>query len=392
MSEVVIVGAARTPLGCFQGALASVPAPQLGSTAIAAALERAGLKPDQVSETIMGNVLSAGLGQAPARQAALGAGIPNTSPAMTVNKVCGSAMMAIILGARAIRLGESDVVVAGGMENMSRAPYLLAGAREGLRMGDGKTIDSMIHDGLWDPYSDRHMGLCAEHCASEREISREDQDAYAIESFRRARIAQSEGKSAAEIAPVKIVTKRGDITVDQDERPAQGDFEKIPKLRPVFDKQGTITAANASSISDGAAAVVLMSADKVRQMGCKPLGRLAAWGIHSHDPLWFTTAPVDAISIAMKKAGWGIDEVDLFEINEAFAVVPLAAQRALGIPPEKLNVRGGAIALGHPLGASGARIVVTLLAALADRDLRRGVAGLCIGGGEATALCVEMMN
>lgn len=390
MRDVVIVGAARTAIGGFQGALAGVPAPKLGAAAIEGALKRAGVQPGQVLEVIMGNVLTAGEGQAPARQAAIYAGIPKSVPAMTINKVCGSGMKAIMLGAQSIWTGDSEVVVAGGMESMSQAPYLVANARSGFRMGHQQFVDSMIHDGLWDPYNNQHMGNCAELCAKEKSFSRKDQDDYAIESFRRAQEAQKSGKFADEITPVEIQGRKGDTTrFDQDEGPSKGQLDKIPTLKPVFDKAGTVTAANASTINDGAAAVILMSADKARELGVKPWAKIVAHATNAQEPVWFTTAPAEAMNRAMKKAGWAVGNIDLFEVNEAFAVVALAAQRDLAIPMEKFNVRGGAISLGHPIGASGARIVVTLLSALKERNLKRGLAGICIGGGEATALCIE---
>jgi len=390
--DVVIVGVARTAFGSFQGALATVPATKLGSTAIEAALKRAGVAPDQVSEVIMGNVLTAGEGQAPARQASLGAGIPKSVPALTINKVCGSGMKAVMLAAQSIALGDSEVVVAGGMENMSQAPYLLPNARGGLRMGNQSMVDSMISDGLWDPYNNQHMGNCAELCAKEHHFTREAQDAFAIESFRRAQAAQKAGKFSGEIAPVEIAGRKGDVVrVDTDEGPAKGQFDKIPTLKPAFDKAGTVTAANASTINDGAAALVLMSADKARTLGLKPLAKLVSYGTNAQDPVWFTTAPAEAMRRAMKKAGWEASQVDLWEVNEAFAVVAMAAQKELGIPADKLNVWGGGISLGHPIGASGARILVTLISALQDRGAKRGVAGICIGGGEATAVCLELI-
>ena len=392
MKEVVIVSVARTAIGSFQGALSSLSAPQLGAIAIKAALERAKVDPKLVSEVIMGNVLTAGVGQAPARQAAIGAGIPNSVPALTVNKVCGSGMKAIMLGTQSILLGDSDVVVAGGQENMSQAPYLLQGARGGFRMGNQPMQDSMILDGLWDPYKDQHMGNCAELCARERKFSREEQDAYATESFRRAIDAQKTGKFKDEIVPVQIAGRKGDtVTVDTDEGPAKVQFDKIPTLKPAFDKQGSVTAANASTINDGAAALVLMSADKARELGLKPIARIVSYGTHAQAPEWFTTAPSDAMRNAMKKANWKVSDVDLFEVNEAFAVVAMDAQKELAIPADKLNILGGAISLGHPLGASGARIVITLLSALKSRGKTKGVAGICIGGGEATAVCVERL-
>jgi acetyl-CoA C-acetyltransferase len=390
--DIVIVGAARTALGSFQGALASIPAPKLGATAISAALARAGVKPEQVSEVIMGNVLAAGVGQAPARQAAIAAGIPTSAPALTINKVCGSGMKAVMLGMQSLALGDSEIVVAGGQENMSQAPYLLQGGRGGFKMGHQQMQDSMILDGLWDPYNNQHMGNCAELCAKEWKFTREAQDEYAIESFKRAQAAQKAGKFAAEIAPVEIAGRKGDVTrFDTDEGPSKVQFDKIPGLKPVFDKQGSVTAANASTINDGAAALVLMTADKAQALGLKPLARLIAYGSNAQDPVWFTTAPAEAMKRAMKKAGWETASVDLFEVNEAFAVVAMAAAKDLAIPADKLNVWGGAISLGHPIGASGARLIVTLLSALTDRNLKRGVAGICIGGGEATAVCVERL-
>ncbi|HCM39348.1 MAG: acetyl-CoA acetyltransferase [Bdellovibrionales bacterium GWB1_52_6] len=390
MREVVIVGTARTPFGSFQGALSSVPAPKLGAVAIEAALKRAGVAKDQVSEVIMGNVLTAGEGQAPARQAALAAGLPKSVPCMTINKVCGSGMKAIMLGAQSIITGDSDVVVAGGMENMSMVPYILPTARNGFRMGHQQVVDTMIYDGLWDPYNNQHMGNCGELCAKEKNFSRQDQDTFAISSFLRAQEAQKSGKFKNEIAAVEITGKKGDITrIETDEGPAKGQPDKIPGLKPAFDKNGTITPANASTINDGAAAVVLMSAEKAKELGIKPLARIVSHGTFAQDPLWFTTAPAEAMRRAMKKANWTASNVDLWEVNEAFAVVALAAERELEIPRDKLNVWGGAISLGHPIGASGARVIVTLLSALTDKNLKRGVAGICIGGGEATAICIE---
>lgn len=390
--EVYVVGYARTPIGSFQGALSSISAPKLGAIAIQGALKRAGVQPNQVSEVIMGNVLTAGEGQAPARQASINAGIPNTVPALTINKVCGSGMKALMLGAQSIMLGDSDVVVAGGMENMSQAPYLVSNARGGFRMGHQQFIDSMIHDGLWDPYNNQHMGNCGELCAKERNFSRKDQDDFAIESFRRAQEAQKSGKFADEITPVAIQGKKGDVTqFDTDEGPSKVQFDKIPTLKPVFDKAGTVTAANASTINDGAAALVLMSGEKVRELGLKPIAKVVSYGTNAQDPVWFTTAPAEAMRRAMKKAGWESKQVDLWEVNEAFAVVALAAQRELEIPMDRINVRGGGISLGHPIGASGARIVITLISALKEKNMKRGVAGICIGGGEGTALCVELV-
>jgi len=395
--DVFIVSAARTALGSFQGALGSVAAPRLGAAAIAAAVERAQVSPSLLgelrTEVFMGNVLGAGVGQAPARQTAIYAGLPNSLPATTINKVCGSGLQSILLGARAIAAGETDVAVVGGMENMTLAPYLLPGARAGMRLGDQKIVDSLVHDGLWDPYGSVHMGNCAELCAREKKFSREEQDRYAAQSFRRATEAQKSGKFAAEIAPVMIPGKKGEATAfATDEGPSKANFEKMPQLKPVFDKAGTVTAANASTINDGAAALLLMSEAAVKRSGAIPLARIVSSGRHAQAPEWFTTAPVGAMKMASERAGWRMADVDLFEVNEAFAVVALAAARELEIPEEKLNVWGGAISLGHPIGASGARIVVTLLSALRDRGARRGMAGICIGGGEGLALAVERIG
>lgn len=392
MSEIVILSATRTPLGSFQGSLASVPAPRLGSIAIRGAVEKAGLQPDDVTDVFMGNVLQAGVGQAPARQAALYAGLPASTRCVTVHKVCGSALESIIMGSRALRLGEADFVVAGGMESMSSAPYLLPKAREGYRIGHQQAIDSMIHDGLWDPYNDQHMGNCAEECARKYHFSREQQDAYAAESFRRANATQKDGRFAKEITPVEIPDgKRGPVMVDQDEGPARVNYEKLPTLRPSFDKAGTITAANASTINDGAAALVLTTNKRARERNLKPVARIVSFGSHSQEPLWFTTAPVSAAKNALAHAGWNVTDVDVWEVNEAFAVVPLAFMKELGLSHDRVNVRGGAIALGHPLGASGARIVVTLLSEMRERGAKRGLATLCIGGGEGLAVCVELL-
>ena len=392
MREVVIAAVARTPIGSFQGALSSIPAPRLGAIAIEAALKRAGIEGSQVSEVIMGNVLTAGIGQAPARQAAIYAGIPNSVPALTINKVCGSGMKAVMLGAQSIMVGESEVVVAGGMENMSLAPYLLPNARTGLRMGNQPFIDSMVHDGLWDPYNNQHMGNCAELCAREKTFTRKEQDDYAIESFKRAQEATKQGYFKDEIAPVTIPGKKGESTLfDTDEGPAKAQFDKIPGLKPVFDKAGSVTAANASTINDGAAALVLMSAEKAKELGIKPLARIVSTAKFAQSPEWFTTAPAEGMRKALKKANWNVKDVDLFEVNEAFALVALAAARDLEIPLNKLNVWGGAVSLGHPIGSSGARILVTLVSALKKNNLKKGIAGICIGGGEATAVCVEVL-
>lgn len=391
MSEpVVIAGMARTPLGGFQGELASLPAPALGAVAIKAALERAGVAPAEVDETIMGCVLPAGQGQAPARQASLGAGLPVSAGCVTVNKMCGSAMKAVMLGVDAIRAGSARLVVAGGMESMSNAPYLLPKARSGMRLGHGEMIDHMFYDGLEDAYDKgKLMGVFAEACAEKYGFSREAQDAYAIDSLTRAQIAIKEGKFKEEIAPVLIHSRKGERVVDTDEQPGRGDAEKVPKLRPAFAKEGSVTAANSSSISDGAAALALAGQADAEARGLTPIAVIREHATHAQEPGWFTTAPVGAVKKALEKAAWRVDEVDLFEVNEAFAVVAMAAMRELGIPHGKLNVHGGACALGHPIGASGARIIVTLIAALRDRGLRRGVASLCIGGGEATAVALE---
>ena len=392
MTDIVILSATRTPLGAFQGALASVPAPRLGAAAIRGALAQAVIAPADVTDVFMGNVIQAGVGQAPARQAAIFAGLSPGTRCVTVHKVCGSGLEAALLGARALGAGDAELVVAGGMENMSAAPYLLPKAREGFRLGHQRVVDSLIHDGLWDPYNDLHMGNCAEQCAKKYGFTRERQDAYASESFRRANAAQKDGGFAQEITPVEVPGAKGVVTrVERDEGPAKVNYEKMPGLRPVFDQDGTITAANASTLNDGAAALVLATAETARRRGGKPLARIVAFGSHAQDPVWFTTAPISAAQTALKRAGWGVDEVDLWEVNEAFAVVPLAFMQELRVPHDRLNVRGGAISLGHPIGASGARIVVTLLAAMRERGVKRGLAAICIGGGEGLAVCVEML-
>lgn len=390
LNDVVIVAATRTPLGAFQGALAHVPAPRLGAAAIKGVLAAADLPAGEVTDVLLGNVLQAGLGQAPARQAAIHAGLPTSTRCVTVHKVCGSGLQSVMQGAHALLAGDATLVVAGGMESMSGAPYLLPKAREGYRLGDQQVIDSLVHDGLWDPYNHQHMGHCAEQCARKYAFSREQQDGYAAESFRRANAAQKDGRFAEEITSVDVTDAKGNVTrVDRDEGPAKVNYDKLPKLRPAFDPAGTITAANASSINDGAAALVLMRADDAKTRGLKPLARLVAFGAHAQDPVWFTTAPVTAAQNALAKAGWRASDVDLWEVNEAFAVVPLAFMQEVGVPHERLNVRGGAISLGHPIGASGARILVTLLAAMRERAAKRGLAAICIGGGEGLAVCVE---
>jgi acetyl-CoA C-acetyltransferase len=391
MRDILILGAARTPIGAFQGALSDLPAPRLGAVALRAALARAEVVPPElVGEVIMGNVLSAGIGQAPARQAAHHAGLPRSVGATTINKMCGSGLKAVVLGAQAIATGDAEVILAGGMESMSQAPYLLPKAREGMRLGHAQVIDSVIQDGLWDVYGDVHMGTCGELCAREKNISRAEQDAYAAESYRRARAAQAEGRFRAEIAAVELAQKKGPPKlVSEDEEPGRGDPDKLGGLRPAFQKDGTVTAGNASSLSDGAAAVVLAASDVAAKLGAKPRARIVGAASHAQEPQWFTTAPASAIERVLDKVRWKKDEVDLFEINEAFAVVALANNRLLGLDPAKVNIWGGAVALGHPIGASGARVLVTLLAALEATGGKRGVASLCIGGGEAIAVAIE---
>ncbi|MCE9576427.1 MAG: acetyl-CoA C-acetyltransferase [Deltaproteobacteria bacterium] len=389
MRDVVLVSAARTPIGSFLGALAPIAAPKLGAVAIKAAIERAGLAPGDIGLAYMGCVLPAAVGQAPARQAVLFAGLPQGVPAVTVNKVCGSGLEAVIQAARAIAVGDAEIAIAGGMESMSNAPHAMRGLRNGVKMGPLDSVDTMVHDGLWDPYSNQHMGNCAELCAKERNISRADQDAFAAESYRRALTAQKAGAFAAEIAPVGVPGKGGEVKVDTDEEPGKGNIEKLPGLRTAFAKDGTITAGNASSINDGAAAVVLMSADEAKRRGVKVLAHLRGWGYHAQAPEWFTTAPAVAITNAAKKVGWDPKNVDLWEINEAFSVVSIANNQLLGLDPARVNVNGGAVSLGHPIGASGARILTTLVYAMAARGARTGGASLCIGGGEGIALLVE---
>ncbi|HUB89614.1 MAG TPA: acetyl-CoA C-acyltransferase [Dyella sp.] len=392
MSDIVIAAAKRTAIGSFLGQFTGVPSPTLGATAIRAALEQAGIAAKDVSEVIMGCVLPANLGQAPARQAALHAGLTPATGCTTINKVCGSGMKAIMLGHDLIKAGSAGVVVAGGMESMTNAPHMV-NARSGIRYGDGKLVDHMAWDGLTNPYDGKAMGVFGELCADKYHFSREDQDAFAIESVKRAQAAQASGAFADEIVPVTVPGKKGDLQIDTDEQPSRSDINKVPSLKPAFRKEnGTITAASSSSISDGAAALILLSADDAKTRGVKPLARIVAHATHSQEPEWFTTAPVGAISKLLDKAGWKVGDVDLFEVNEAFAVVAMAPMRELGVTHDKLNVNGGACALGHPIGASGARIVVTLLNALKTRGLRRGVAALCIGGGEATAIAVERLD
>ena len=390
MSDVVVVGAKRTALGALLGQFTGVPATTLGATAIKAALEQSGVAADAVSEVIMGCVLPAGLGQAPARQAALAAGLPTSAGCTTINKVCGSGMKAVMLGHDLLRAGSADVVVAGGMESMTNAPHLLPGSRTGIRFGSAEMLDHMAWDGLVNPYDKQPMGNFGELCVDKYGFTREEQDAFASESVRRAQAAVADGTFKAEIAPVTVSGRKGDVVVDTDEQPGKCDIGKIPSLRPAFKKDGTITAASSSSINDGAAALVLMRADDAAARGAKPLARIVAHATHSQAPEWFTTAPVAAIQKVLDKAGWKVGDVDLFEVNEAFATVAMAPIRELGIEHGKLNVHGGACALGHPIGASGARILVTLIHALQRNGGRKGVAALCIGGGEATAVAVEL--
>ncbi len=388
--EVVIAGACRTPIGAFQGALASIAAPELGALVVKEALQRAGVDSKKVDEVIMGCVLPAGVGQAPARQAALKAGLPDAVTCMTINKVCGSGLKAVMLAAQAIMLGDADVIVAGGMESMSNSPYLLNKARDGYRLGHGELIDSMIKDGLWDVYNNFHMGNAAELCARECNIPRSAQDEFAVMSYKRALAAQENGLFAKEIVPVPLPSKKGEPAfVKADEEPKKANFEKMATLRPAFDKEGTITAANASKINDGAAAVVVMTKEVADKLGVKAQARLVAQTSAAKRPEWFTTAPIDAIEKILKKSGFALNQIDLFEINEAFAVVSLAAQQQLGIPTEKMNVHGGAVALGHPIGASGCRILVTLVHALQEYKKKYGMAALCIGGGQGAAVIVE---
>jgi acetyl-CoA C-acetyltransferase len=393
MEDVVILSAVRTPIGAFQGALSSLPAHALGARALAAAFERAGVPAEAVEQVNMGCVLTAGQGQAPARQAALGAGCPVATGAVTLNKVCGSGMRAAMIAANDLRCGDYRLVAAGGMESMSQAPYLAAGVRDGLRLGHGKLIDSTIHDGLWDPYNDIHMGNCAELCAAEYELSRADQDAFALESYRRAREAAEGGAFTAEVVPVAVPQKKGEpVTVARDEEPFKVDLGRMASLKPAFQKDGTVTAANSSKINDGAAALVLTTASHAVALGVKPLARILAHSSLAQRPEWFTTAPVGAARSVLARAGLKAADIDLWEVNEAFAVVALAFLRELELPAERVNVHGGAVALGHPIGASGARILVTLLHALRQSGGRLGCAAICIGGGEATAMVIERID
>ena len=393
MSEtIVIVSATRTPMGSFQGDFAPLSANDLGGAVIKAAVERAGLQPQQIDEVIFGNVLTAGQGQAPARQAAIKAGLPISTGAVTLNKVCGSAMKAVMLAADAIKAGSASVVVAGGMESMTNAPYLLKKARGGYRLGHDKIYDHMMLDGLEDAYEEgRSMGLFGEDCAAKYNFTRQKQDDFAVASVQRAQSAIATGAFKEEITPVIVKDRKGERVVDTDEGPGRIKPEKIPTLKPAFKKDGTVTAAASSSINDGAAALVLMTESRAKELGCKPLARIVSYATHSQEPGWFTTAPVQASEKALKKAGWQVGDVDLWEVNEAFAVVPMALMHELKVPHDKVNVNGGACALGHPIGASGARIIVTLLYALKKRGLKKGLATLCIGGGEGTAMALELL-
>ncbi len=389
METAVIVSAARTPVGSFQGALSSLPAPQLGAIAITEALKRSGLNGQDIEECIMGEVLTAGVGQAPARQAALYAGLPNSVPCMTINKVCGSGLKAVALAADNIILGHTKAAIAGGQENMSLAPHLLENSRVGYRMGPAAVVDSMIKDGLWDPYNNFHMGNAAELCAKEFNFSREAQDEFAIQSYKKAQEAIKKGLFKEEIIPVEIKGRKETILVESDEEPGGARFDKMPTLRPAFDKTGTITAANASKINDGAAAMILMSESEAKKRGLPILAKIVSHGTFAQDPKWFTTAPAGAIRQALKRAQLEVKDIDLWEINEAFSNVTMAAMKELSIPAENVNIHGGAVAIGHPIGASGARILTTLLYALKQTKQKRGLATLCIGGGEGIALIVE---
>ncbi|MBZ0201027.1 MAG: acetyl-CoA C-acetyltransferase [Ignavibacteriaceae bacterium] len=389
MKKVVIVSAKRTPIGSFGGSLASLSATKLGSLSIKAAVDEVKLDPSLVDEVIFGNVLTSGLGQAPARQAALFAGLPEKTECMTINKMCGSGLKAVMLAHQAISLGDADVIVAGGQENMSNAPYLLPKARFGYRLGNAEIVDSMVVDGLWDVYNNIHMGSCAESCARDFSFTRAELDDFSIKSYNKAIQAQKDGKFKDEIVNVSIPVRGGENIVDFDEEPTKVNFEKIPGLKPVFEKNGVVTAANASSINDGSAALVVMSEEKAKQLGLKPLVEIVAQSSTAKAPIQFTTAPADAITKVLKKAGMSVNDIDLFEINEAFAVVSLAVNKILELNSSKINVNGGAIALGHPIGASGARILVTLIHEMKKRNSKYGLASLCIGGGEASALIIK---
>lgn len=386
-----IYSAARTPIGSLLGSLSDFSAPQLGAIAISAALERAGISGEHVDEVIMGNVLAGGVGQAPARQATIYAGLPKSVQAMTINKVCGSGLKAVMLADQAIRCGDARIVIAGGQESMTNAPHAMLDSRKGVKFGNARMVDLMQWDGLWDVYNQVPMGDAAELCASECAISREAQDEYAIESYKRAQHAQAQGWFADEITPVIVKGRKGDVNIDTDEEPTKVNFEKLTALKPVFKKDGTVTAANASTINDGAAALVIASESAMKAHNAKPLARIVAQGSFAQDPMWFTTSPVEAIRRVVAKAGLTLADIDLFEINEAFSVVALAAKNQLEIPHEKMNVHGGAVALGHPIGASGARVLTTLIYALKRHNKKHGLATLCIGGGEASAVIIEMV-
>ena len=392
LDPIVIVGAARTPLGAFQGDFSALTASELGAVAIRAAVERAGIDPALVNDVLFGNCLMAGQGQAPARQAAIKAGIPVSAGAVTLSKMCGSAMQATMFGVDSLLVGTNDVVVSGGMESMTNAPYLITKARGGYRIGHGMMYDHMMLDGLEDAYEKgRSMGTFAEECVDKYQFTREEQDAFAITSVTRAQAAAADGSFDWEIAPVTVAGRNGDVVIDKDEGPQKAKLDKIPKLKAAFKKDGTITAASSSSINDGAAALVMMRESMAKKLGCTPIARIVGHSRHSQAPNWFTTAPVGAIEKLLVKTGWELADVDLFEINEAFAVVPMAAMRELDIPHSKINIHGGACALGHPIGASGARIIVTLMGALKKTGGKRGIATLCIGGGEGTAVAIEMV-
>ena len=389
MKKIVITSAKRTPVGSFNGALSSLSAAQLGSIAIKSVLDDTKIDVNLVDEVIMGNVLTAGQGQAPARQAAIYAGLPNKTETLTINKMCGSGLKAVMLAQQAILAGDAEVIIAGGQESMSTAPYLLDKARTGYRLGDGKIIDSMVKDGLWDVFNDIHMGSCAESCARDFDFKREELDEFTIGSYKKALAAQEEGKFEDEIVPVTIKSRKSEIIVDKDEEPGNVKFEKIPSLRPVFEKDGVVTAANASSINDGAAALMIMTEEKAKELGLKPLVEIVAQSSAAKAPIEFTTAPADAISKVLKKANLSKDDIDIYEINEAFAVVSLAVNKILELDVSKVNVNGGAIAIGHPIGASGARILTTLIYEMKKQNSNYGLASLCIGGGEASALIVK---
>lgn len=392
MKKVVIVSAKRTPIGAFNGTLSSFTAGQLGSIAIKAVLEDSSIDTNLIDEVIMGNVLTGGQGQAPARQAALFAGLPNKVECMTINKMCGSGLKAVMLAQQAIIAGDAEIIIAGGQESMTNAPYILPKARNGYRLGHGEIQDLIVLDGLWDVYNQIHMGSCAEVCAKEFKFSREELDEFAINSYKRAINATQSGRFKDEIIPVKITSKKGETIVDKDEEPEKVIFEKIPSLKPVFEKDGVVTAANASSINDGAAALLVMSEEKAKQLGYKPLVEIVAQASAAKAPIDFTTAPADAINKVLKKANMSVDDIDLYEINEAFAVVSLAVNKLLNLSIDKVNVNGGAVALGHPIGASGARILTTLIYEMKKRNVEYGLASLCIGGGEASALIVKNYN